>query len=91
MLVAFPYGMLADKIGRKPTALLSYVGLAVSFAFTPLMLSQEKGYVRNNPYVLLAGCLFQLFGGGIPVMFAALYAIAADVSSEKDKLVMLCH
>lgn len=87
LLVAFPYGILADRLGRKPTAFISYFGLAISFAFTPVMLGGQKETVRRNPYILLTGCLFQLIGGGVPVMFAALYAVAADVSAEKDKLV----
>lgn len=38
-----------------------------------------------NPYWMLPGCLFQVVGGGIPVAFSMLYAIAADVTDEKNK------
>ncbi|KND93588.1 hypothetical protein TOPH_01530, partial [Tolypocladium ophioglossoides CBS 100239] len=85
LLVAFPYGLLADRIGRKPTAVLAYGGTAVSFAFTPLMLGGMQAQVRGNPYLLMTGSLFLLFGGGVPVLLATLYAMAADVSTEKEK------
>ncbi|KAJ6438337.1 siderophore iron transporter mirB [Purpureocillium lavendulum] len=85
LLVAFPYGMLADRIGRKPTAIMAYGSVAVSFGFAPLMLNVFRKQVRENPYVLMTGSLFLLFGGGVPVLLNTLYAMAADVSTEKEK------
>lgn len=66
---------------------MAYLGLAISFAFTPIMLGYFKATVRRNPYILMFGCVLQLFGGGITVLFATLYAVAADVSSDQDKSV----
>ena len=77
--------MLADKIGRKPTVLLSYGGMAVSFMFAPFMLGTHRDYFRRNPYVLMVGSIFSLVGGGVPVLLSTLYAIVADVSDEKEK------
>ena len=85
MIVAFPYGMLADKIGRKPAALLSYLGVALSYMMTPFLLGTLNKVVRRNPYVLMTASLFTLIGGGVQVFLATLYAIAADVSSEEEK------
>lgn len=85
MIVAFPFGMLSDRIGRKPTLLLSYLGVAVSFYFSPFMLGKLNHTVRRNPYVLMWGYLFQLIGGGVPVLLATLYAIVTDVSGEQEK------
>lgn len=77
---------MSDRFGRKPTALLAYLGVFISFLFTPLMLGPPmKQHIRNNPYLLLGGSLFQLFGGGVPVLLHTLYAMAADVSSEENK------
>ncbi len=77
---------MSDRFGRKPTALLAYVGVFVSFLFTPLMLGPPLQHrVRANPYILLWGNLFQIVGGGIPVLLQTLYAMAADVSSEDEK------
>ncbi|KAK7403628.1 hypothetical protein QQX98_010593 [Neonectria punicea] len=85
LIVAFPYGLMADKIGRKPTVIFAYSGVAVSFGFGPVVLKGLQQPIRDNPYLLLMGAVFQLFGGGIPVLLNTLYAIAADVSSEEDK------
>lgn len=76
---------MSDRFGRKPTALLAYIGVFVSFFFGPLMLGTLKHHVRRNPYLMLWGSLFQVMGGGIPVLLQTLYAIAADVSSEEQK------
>ena len=65
--------------------LLAYGGMAVSFLFGPLMLGTHGNYVRQHPYILLTGSVFQLVGGGVQVLLATLYAIVADVSEEKDK------
>ena len=89
--MAFPYGILADRIGRKPTAFMAYGSVAVSFGFAPFMLNVMKKAVRENPYLLMTGSLFLLFGGGVPVLLNTLYAMAADVSSEKEKYVICGH
>ncbi|KEY73320.1 hypothetical protein S7711_01436 [Stachybotrys chartarum IBT 7711] len=85
LLLAYPYGMLADRIGRKPVAFVAYFGLALSFAFAPFTLGSLSQAIRTNPYVLMLGSLFLLVGGGLQVLLATLYAMAADVSDEKDK------
>ncbi|POR36762.1 Uncharacterized protein TPAR_03056 [Tolypocladium paradoxum] len=74
LLVAFPYGLLADRIGRKPTALMAYGGTALSFGLGPFMLGSLQAQVRSNPYVLMTGSLLLLFGGGVPVLLATLAA-----------------
>lgn len=86
LVTAFPFGAMSDRFGRKPTALLAYIGVFASFFFTPLMLGPPlRGSIRANPYLLLWGNIFQAAGGGIPVLLQTLYAMAADVSSEADK------
>lgn len=81
--------MLADRIGRKPTVFISYLGVSVSFYFSPVMLGFFNHFFRRHPYALMCGYVFQLIGGGIPVLLATLYAIASDVSSEQNKYVDL--
>ncbi|OAQ97610.1 hypothetical protein LLEC1_04226 [Akanthomyces lecanii] len=86
LVTSFPFGAMSDRFGRKPTALLAYFGVFVSFFFAPLMLGPPmRQHIRNNPYLLIWGSLFQVFGGGIPVLLQTLYAMAADVSSEENK------
>lgn len=89
LIATYPYGLLADRIGRKPTLMLSYGGMAFSFCLSPLMLGSWKYAMRENPYMMLGGSVMTLVGGGIPVLMATLYAMAADVSSEETKCVLL--
>ncbi|KAH0498102.1 hypothetical protein TgHK011_005376 [Trichoderma gracile] len=85
LLTTFPYGMLADKVGRKPTILLAYAGMALAAVSGPLMLRVAQHALRKNPYLLMVTSLLLVVGGGTPVVLSMLYAMAADVSSEKDK------
>ncbi|KAK6218958.1 major facilitator superfamily transporter [Colletotrichum tabaci] len=82
MLVAFPYGVLSDRIGRKAGMLLAYVGTVFAFSWSPFILARFPGL---NIYVLFFGSTFFLIGGGIVVVFNNIYAMAADVSTEKDR------
>jgi MFS transporter, PCFT/HCP family, solute carrier family 46 (folate transporter), member 1 len=86
LLVAYPYGMLADRIGRKPVLLMSFGGLAVSFLLAPFMLlSSWRQIIRDNPYIMITGPIFTLFGGGVPVLLATLYSVASDASTDETK------
>ncbi|RGP73028.1 mfs transporter [Fusarium sporotrichioides] len=85
LIVAFPYGTMSDKIGRKPTIMFAWIGIAVCFLFAPFSIKAFQGSLRDRPYVLVLGGFFQVFGGGIPVLMSTLYSIAADVSTEEDK------
>ncbi|SPO06115.1 uncharacterized protein DNG_08804 [Cephalotrichum gorgonifer] len=82
VVIALPYGALADRIGRKPVIILTYSNLAFGSMTMPFTFP----YLRNiNPYWMLVGCLFQAIGGGIPVMFTTIYSMVADVTDEKNR------
>ncbi|KAM0240581.1 hypothetical protein ACHAPO_002482 [Fusarium lateritium] len=85
LIVAFPYGTMSDKIGRKPTIMFAWVGIAVCFLFAPFSIKAFQGSLRDRPYILVLGGFFQVFGGGVPVLMSTLYSIAADVSTEENK------
>ncbi|KAF4120600.1 Major Facilitator Superfamily [Geosmithia morbida] len=85
LITAYPYGLLADRIGRKPTALFAYAGSAASFYLTPLAMGPSKYLVRESPYIMLFGTAFVLLGGGMHVFFSTMYAMVSDVSTDKDK------
>nr|XP_036574561.1 membrane protein C14C4.07 [Colletotrichum truncatum]KAF6781010.1 membrane protein C14C4.07 [Colletotrichum truncatum] len=82
LVVAFPYGILSDRIGRKAVLLLAYAGTVISFTWTPFFLAN---FPEANIYFLLFGMVFSVIGGGIVVVFNNVYAMAADVSTEKDR------
>ena len=85
LLVAFPYGIIADRLGRKPTLMLSYFGLALSFSWTPVMLAFFQNQVRQNPYILILGIPLLLIGGGTQPFLSTMYAMASDVSTEHNR------
>ncbi|KAF1735228.1 hypothetical protein CRV24_004150 [Beauveria bassiana] len=77
LITAFPFGAMSDRFGRKPTALLAYLGLSASFFVTPVMLGPPlRQSVRANPLgsatggllgPLLAGVLMTKFGPWVPI------------------------
>ncbi|KAL2754860.1 hypothetical protein ACRALDRAFT_1064643 [Sodiomyces alcalophilus JCM 7366] len=52
LVTTFPYSILADKVGRKPALLLSWVGIMLGFAWGPAMLWFSA---QPNMYLLLFG------------------------------------
>ncbi|KAK1599324.1 major facilitator superfamily transporter [Colletotrichum navitas] len=82
MTVAFPYGVLSDRIGRKAGMLLAYIGTLGALIWGPLFLGL---FPEASIYLILLGILFFLMGGGVVVFFNNLYAMAADVSTAKDR------
>lgn len=70
------------RIGRKPTFVLSYIGIILAFGWSPFMLAVVK---TTNLYLVMMGSFFFLIGGGIPVAMNSLQAMAADVSTEAEK------
>ncbi|KAK0705833.1 major facilitator superfamily domain-containing protein [Apiosordaria backusii] len=79
VVATLPYGVLADRIGRKPTFALAYVGIVIGFGWGPSLLFFG---VTPNMYLVVMGCLFFLIGGGVPVAMNSLNAMASDVSTE---------
>jgi len=55
----------------------------MSFIYGPCMIKFGRNHI--NLYVILCSSLFNFIGGGIVVAMSVLYAIAADVSADKDK------
>ncbi|KAK0123872.1 hypothetical protein ONS95_008865 [Cadophora gregata] len=79
---AFPFGILADKIGRKPVYMISMIGTALYLVSTMLVIR----FWRFLPAHLVIFCsIFQVIGGGTQVLLAVLYSIAADVESSANR------
>ncbi|KAK1474072.1 major facilitator superfamily transporter [Colletotrichum tamarilloi] len=81
-LVAFPYGVLSDSIGRKAGLVFAYLGTIAAFSWSPFILAN---FPELSIYYLFFGSCFFFFGGGIVVVFNNVYAMAADISTEKDR------
>ncbi|KAK1981876.1 major facilitator superfamily transporter [Colletotrichum cereale] len=82
MIVAFPYGVLSDRIGRKAGMLLAYAGMVGATIWPPFVLAR---FPEASIYLILLGILTSFVGGGIVVVFNNLYAMAADVSTARDR------
>ncbi|KJK63126.1 MFS like protein [Aspergillus parasiticus SU-1] len=82
LVVAFPFGVLADRIGRKPIILLSTVGSQLALAWELVVIALQ-GTISVK--LILTGPLFNVVGGGSTVQVAGLYSIASDLVPETDR------
>jgi len=79
---AFPYGLLADRIGRKKTFGLAILGIILSSAWIVMIIWWWKIFPLR---LIWLGPIFRAVGGGDSVAAAAIYAIAADVTTEANR------
>ncbi|KAK9782142.1 putative Major facilitator superfamily domain-containing protein [Seiridium cardinale] len=82
MLVAYPFGVLADKIGRRPVYALAAAGQSAAILWSLIVYAGWR--VLPLELVLIAP-VFQLFGGGMAVGTAVLYAILSDVMPAQSR------
>ncbi|KAE8147984.1 MFS general substrate transporter [Aspergillus avenaceus] len=82
LIAAFPFGVLADIIGRKSIIFLSAVGSLLSLTLTLAILALP-GMIPTQ-YILVSP-LFNALGGGGTVLVANLYSILSDVVAETDR------
>ncbi|KAF9891653.1 hypothetical protein FE257_003665 [Aspergillus nanangensis] len=85
IFLAIPYGLLADRKGRKPTLCLSIPG----FALNCLMMFVVMWYSDIFPLrTVWVSCLAWLFGGGPVVAFAIIWTMMSDVTTEEERASM---
>ncbi|KAJ6137856.1 hypothetical protein N7471_004342 [Penicillium samsonianum] len=81
LIAAFPYGVLADRLGRKPIIYLSTTGTALYLAYVLAILKFSDLFAIK--YVLL-GPLLTFIGGGSTVINANLYSLASDLVPDTN-------
>ncbi|PFH63249.1 hypothetical protein XA68_15883 [Ophiocordyceps unilateralis] len=81
LLVAFPYGALSDKVGRKPIILLSITGFTLASAWMAFVLARDEVPIQT---ILLAPAFF-LVGGGRHVTFSTLFSAVSDVTTHENR------
>ncbi|QSZ36753.1 hypothetical protein DSL72_006636 [Monilinia vaccinii-corymbosi] len=82
MLMAVPYGLLADKIGRKPVFALTILGTLLSLLFEVLIMSE---YMMLPIRVVWLAPFVQFIGGGEKAASAIFYAIISDVTTQNER------
>ncbi|GFF44705.1 inner membrane transport protein YajR [Aspergillus udagawae] len=83
--LAIPYGLLADRIGRKPIICLSIP----AFALNSGIMFAVMWYSDIFPLrAVWASCLAWLLGGGPVVAFAIIWTMMSDVTAEDERAAM---
>lgn len=82
MLVAIPYGALADRRGRKAVLGLCVLGMTLSSLWWIVVAWNSQRWSLR--YVWTAS-IPTFIGGGQSVAEAMVFAIIADISSEKQR------
>ncbi|KAE8392302.1 major facilitator superfamily domain-containing protein [Aspergillus alliaceus] len=82
VILAIPYGLLADKWGRKPVVLLSVGGILLSMNATLLVCAFWKTFPLRLVWLAPA---FSIIGGGIPVLSSMILTIIADIMPENER------
>lgn len=82
IFLAIPYGLLADRRGRKPTLCLSIPGFALNCIIMFLVMWYSDVFPLRAVWV---SCLAWLFGGGPVVAFAIIWTMMSDVTTEEER------
>lgn len=82
ILLAVPYGLLADRIGRKPTILLSLPGFVLNILITGVTLYFSSIFPLRAVWL---SSLSWLIGGGLVVAAAIIWTMMADVTTEEQR------
>ncbi|CAH0021766.1 unnamed protein product [Clonostachys rhizophaga] len=86
LFLTLPYGLLVNRCGERLVAGLSLLGVSIACAWI-LLVSFSKSALPIWTAVLAP--LFQVIGGGSPVLYSVLYSIAAKHIPESSR--SLCY
>jgi len=81
-LMAFPYGLLADRRGRKSTLILGVPGFTLNSIITIAVLWFSDVLPLRAVWL---SSLAWLIGGGPVVAFAIIWTMMADVTTEAER------
>ncbi|KAH8820882.1 major facilitator superfamily domain-containing protein [Xylogone sp. PMI_703] len=82
ILMAMPYGLLVDRIGRKKVFALSAVGIILGGMFNLTVLWFSNIFPL---YLVLLSPLFTFIGGGEATLGTIFFSIGSDISTEANR------
>lgn len=82
LLVQIPYGMVADRHGRRPVLFAGLLGIVLSTAWTIVVLRRPDTF---SIWHLLPGSVALLIGGGTPGATAMVWTIMTDSTSPANR------
>ncbi|KAK0116914.1 hypothetical protein ONS96_012760 [Cadophora gregata f. sp. sojae] len=82
LVTIFPYGLLADRIGRKPVIILSLVGLLLNACWDIMVMWFWKTLPLR---AIWADVIFTFIGGGDSVSLMVFYATISDITTEENR------
>ncbi|OAA55358.1 Major facilitator superfamily domain, general substrate transporter [Akanthomyces lecanii RCEF 1005] len=85
ILLSVPFGLLADKLGRKLTLSLSLLGVMLTVVWQVVVVYFAD--TIDLRWIWACG-VFAIIGGGNAVLTATIYAIVNDVSTPEDRLLV---
>ncbi|KAL4893000.1 MFS general substrate transporter [Aspergillus ambiguus] len=85
IFMAIPYGLLADRRGRKPTLCLSIPGFTLNTIIMFVVMWYSDVFPLRAVWI---SCLAWLFGGGPVVAFAIIWTMMSDVTTEEERASM---
>ncbi|KAI3340610.1 major facilitator superfamily domain-containing protein [Ustulina deusta] len=83
-VAAFPWGLAADKIGRKPIVAVAMTGLLVGALIELAVVYWSDVFPITAIWASSAG---QLIGGGNGVLIAVVLSMIADATTEEDRAI----
>ncbi|KAI3325438.1 MFS general substrate transporter [Xylariaceae sp. AK1471] len=82
VLAALPWGIAADRIGRRPVFALGLAGMSIALLWIMVV-----GWFHQtlSPRLIWLSPIAYLLGGGNPVLSAIIASMAADVVPESER------
>lgn len=82
VLCAVPFGIMADRVGRKPVLLIAWLGLCLNLVWYDVVFLFRGAL---PPWTTWFGAAFLFIGGFPSVGPAMIYTILADVTPQGDR------
>ncbi|KAI1129245.1 major facilitator superfamily domain-containing protein [Nemania abortiva] len=83
-IAAFPWGIAADKVGRKPIVAVAMAGLLIGALMELAVVYWSDIFPITAIWASAAG---QFIGGGNGVLIAVVLSMIADATSEEDRAI----